>query len=78
MTAQVGIRGRMDETKPPQQDDHVERRDRRLGNIVLLVVFLVVAGAGVWLVNAMLDARAVDDCLAQGRRNCAPIEVPAR
>ncbi len=50
----------------------------RLANIVLLVVFLVVAGAGVWLVNAMLDARAVDDCLAQGRRNCAPIEVPAR
>ena len=68
---------RMDETKPRQQDDHAER-DRRRGNIALLVVFLVVAGAGVWLVNAMLDARAVDDCLAQGRRNCAPIEVPAR
>ena len=67
----------MDETKPRQQDDHAER-DRRRGNIALLVVFLVVAGAGVWLVNAMLDARAVDDCLAQGRRNCAPIEVPAR
>ena len=69
----------MDESKPPKHDDHVERdRDRHLGNIALLIVFVVVVGAGVWLVNAMLDARAVDDCLAQGRRNCAPIEVPAR
>ncbi len=67
----------MDESKPSKHDDHVER-DRHRGNIALLVVFLVVAGAGVWLVNALLDARAVDDCLAQGRRNCAPIEVPAR
>jgi hypothetical protein len=70
----------MDETKPPQQDEHLEsERDRRLANVALLVVFLVVAGAGVWLVNALLDARAIDDCLAQGRRNCAsPIEVPPR
>jgi hypothetical protein len=70
---------RMDQPKPPVQDEYVEsERDRRLANIVLLVVFIVVAGAGVWLVNAMLDARAIDDCLAQGRRNCAPIEVPPR
>jgi hypothetical protein len=26
----------------------------------------------------MFDQRVLDDCLAQGRRNCAPIDVPAR
>jgi hypothetical protein len=69
----------MDQPKPSAEEEYVEsERERRLANIVLLVAFAVIAGAGVWLVNAMLDARAIDDCLAQGRRNCAPIEVPPR
>ena len=74
----------MDQPKRPAQDEpardkYVEsERDRRLANIVLLAAFIIVAGIGVWLVNAMLDARAIDDCVAQGRRNCAPIEVPPR
>jgi hypothetical protein len=63
----------------PARDKYAEsERDRRLANIVLLAVFIIVAGIGVWLVNAMLDARAVDDCLAQGRRYCASIDVPPR
>jgi hypothetical protein len=69
----------MAETEPPHPDEYrASERERRLGNIVLLAVFIVVAGIGVWLVNAMLDARSIDDCIAQGRRNCAPIEVPPR
>jgi hypothetical protein len=39
----------------------------------------VITGAGLWLVNAMVAQRDIDNCLAQGRRNCAaPIEAPAR
>ena len=70
----------MDEPKPPQQEEYVEsERDRRIANAVLLVFFIVVVGAGIWLANAMLDQRKLDDCMAQGRRNCAPpIDVPAR
>ncbi len=43
-----------------------------------LVFFVVVVGIGIWLVNAMVDHRKLDDCLATGRRNCAPIDTPAR
>jgi hypothetical protein len=69
----------MDEPRPPKQEDDVEsERDRRLANVVILAFFLVVVGAGVWLANAMIDYRKIDDCMAQGRRNCAPIDVPAR
>ena len=32
----------------------------------------------VWLVNALVDARKADDCIAQGRRNCNPIDVRSR
>jgi hypothetical protein len=28
--------------------------------------------------NTMATQRDVDDCLAQGRRNCAPVDAPPR
>jgi hypothetical protein len=40
---------------------------------------LVLIGGGIWLANAMFEQRALDDCIAQGRRNCAPaIDAPGR
>jgi hypothetical protein len=53
-------------------------KDRRNANILLLLFFVVLIGGGVWLVNALIEQRAMDNCLAQGRRNCAPVEAPAR
>jgi hypothetical protein len=66
------------EREPRAQDDAESERDRRVTNIFLLVFFVAVVGAGIWLVNAMIDHRKLDDCVAQGRRNCAPIDVPSR
>ena len=46
---------------------------------LLLFFLLLVVGGGIWLANAMFEQRALDDCMAQGRRNCAPpIDTPAR
>jgi hypothetical protein len=68
-----------DEPQTPKPEEYVETaRDRRLANIVLLLLLVVIVGGGIWLANAMLDQRVLDDCLAQGRRNCAPIVAPAR
>ena len=53
-----------------------EARDRRAANIFLLVAGAVLVGVGVWLANAMIDARRADDCMSSGRRNCNLIEVP--
>ena len=65
----------MSETRDPQDEDESERRT---ANIVLAVGFIVLVGGGVWLANAMIDAKKADDCLSSGRRNCSPIEAPAR
>jgi hypothetical protein len=69
----------MDDEKRPSSDREPESAaDRRLANIVLVVLLAVLIGGGVWLANAMYEQRQLDDCLAQGRRNCAPLEVPTR
>jgi len=61
-----------------QDPDEESERDRRLANIVLAVGFVVLVGAGIWLANAMIDARKADECISSGRRNCVPIQVPPR
>ena len=50
--------------------------ERRSGNLVLLVFFVVVVGIGLWLVNALFETRRVDDCIAQRASNCNSIDVP--
>jgi len=64
----------MSERPPERESDN----ERQRANLVLLVFFVVIVGIGVWLVNALIDARNADDCIAQGRRNCSPIEAPPR
>ena len=62
----------MDERLPKKESDAA----RRSGNLVLLAFFVIIVGIGLWLVNAMVDARRIDDCISQNLRNCNPIEVP--
>jgi hypothetical protein len=62
-----------------REDGYVEtERDRRIANIVLLAFAVVLIGGGIWLVNAMFEQRQLDDCMAQGRTNCAPVDTPRR
>jgi hypothetical protein len=69
----------MDEPKSQQQDRYVETdRDRWIANAILLALLVAVVGGGIWLANAMFDQRMLDDCVAQGRTNCAPVDAPAR
>ena len=62
--------------QPP--DDEENERDRRTANIFLLAAAILVVGGGIWLVNAMVDARKSEECFESGRRNCNPIDIPAR
>jgi hypothetical protein len=67
--------------EPPEDQDnrHGNREgNRNLENAVMLGFFVVLVAAGVWLLGTMADIRKVQDCAAQGRRNCATIEVPDR
>jgi hypothetical protein len=66
-------------TEPQQPpDDEEDERDRRTANIFLLAAAILVVGGGIWLVNAMVDARKSEECFESGRRNCNPVNVPDR
>jgi len=69
---------RVTEKSTPEERDPEDEDDRKLANIVLVVGFIVLVAGGIWLANAMIDARKADECISSGRRNCTPIEAPAR
>jgi len=60
----------------PEPDD--PERERRLGNIIIVVGLALLLGIGWWLADAMYLARKADDCLSSGRRNCTQVDTPMR
>jgi hypothetical protein len=50
----------------------------RAANIFLVVAGILIVGGGIWLVNALVDARKAEECFESGRRNCNPIALPER
>lgn len=59
------------------QDEFIDYRQRMLMNVIALAVVAVLVGTGVWLADTIADMQRDQDCVMQGRVNCAPIEVPA-
>jgi hypothetical protein len=65
-------------SRPSHSGDAPETEsERRLTNILIVGFILFVIGAGLWLSDALLEARRIDECVSSGRRNCAPIAAPA-
>jgi len=53
--------------------DH-EHDPGRIRQIVAAVILLaVLVGGGLWLTGALRGTTAIQDCVAAGRTNCAPI-----
>jgi hypothetical protein len=61
-----------------KQPDPPEEGNRAVENAVMAGFFVVLVAAGIWLLGTMADVRKAQDCAAQGRRNCATIDVPER
>ena len=57
------------------EDDDRETDDRRTAALMGLVVVLSLAIVGVVLVRDLGAESKLEDCLMQGRTNCAPVEI---
>jgi hypothetical protein len=55
-----------------------EEEARRTGALMGFIVVLVLAIAGVLLVQELGNKSRLEDCLMSGRKNCAPIDAPPR
>ncbi len=60
----------MSEDRNPEPSPH-----RALIGLIAIVVLVVVV---LFIVHRLDQAAKMQDCIASGRTNCAPIEVPAR
>lgn len=61
-----------------RQNEIEEGEARRTSASMGVIVILLLAIAGVWLVRELRAQSQLEDCVMQGRRNCIPIEAPSR
>jgi hypothetical protein len=60
--------------RQPPDDEGQSPRSRALIGLIVVAVLVV---AAVYLVHALREESAREDCLMSGRSNCAPIDIPA-
>ena len=71
-----GVNHRKPNAPQDARDPPETESERRLVNLLIVGFILFILGAGLWLGDALLEARRMDECISSGRRNCAPIAVP--
>jgi len=59
-----------------EQDEPINYRQRMIMNLIALAILALLVGLGVWIADTITDLQRQQDCLMQGRSNCAPIELP--
>jgi hypothetical protein len=58
------------------RDDVVDYRRRALMNVIAVAIVTLLVGAGVWIADTIANIQRDQDCVIQGRSNCAPLELP--
>jgi hypothetical protein len=59
-----------------EQDEPPDDRTRTLMNVVAVGIAAFLVAAGVWVADVISDVDRIQDCVMQGRINCAPIQLP--
>jgi hypothetical protein len=59
-----------------RDDIVINYRHRALMNLIALAIVTCLVGAGVWIADTIAAIQRDQDCVIQGRSNCAPVELP--
>lgn len=59
-----------------EHDEPIDYRHRAIMNLIAVAILILLVGLGVWIADTIADLQREQDCLMQGRSNCAPIEMP--
>jgi hypothetical protein len=77
--AEADDEGLLDDLSRYEQEsdeEPVNYARRMLMNLIAIAVVAILIGVGVWLADTIAQMERDQDCVLQGRHNCAPIEVP--
>jgi len=58
-----------------EEDENINYPQRMLMNGIAVAVVAMLIGVGVWLADTIADMERDQDCVLQGRQNCAPVEI---
>jgi len=64
-----------DLTRYEDEDRNIDYRHRMLMNVIAVLVVSLLVGLGVWIADTIAAMEKAQDCIMQGRQNCAPIKV---
>jgi hypothetical protein len=62
----------------PAEDEHINYRHRMMMNLIAVAVIVLLIGSGVWIADTIAAMERDEDCVMQGRQNCAPVDIPVR
>ena len=62
--------------EPPGRDEDEARQHRVFVNLAAAIALILLAAGAFWLLKAMNDRRALENCLNAGRRNCGELIAP--
>ncbi|HTT84976.1 MAG TPA: hypothetical protein VMF67_15980 [Rhizomicrobium sp.] len=62
---------------PPPDDEDEDDGERQRSFVIALVAIIVIVVIGFFLVWKMWQNEKLQECLMTGRRDCAPIDIPA-
>jgi hypothetical protein len=65
------------ERDPEEEEENINYPRRMLMNAIAAAVVTILIGVGVWLADTIAEMERNQDCVLQGRQNCAPIEIAA-
>jgi hypothetical protein len=60
-----------------EEDEGINYPQRMLMNAIAVAIVTLLIGVGVWLADTIGKMEREQDCVLQGRQNCAPIEIAA-
>jgi len=58
-----------------EQEEPIDYRQRMLMNTIAVAIVVLLIGAGVWIADTITGMDRDQDCVMQGRGNCAPFEA---
>ena len=68
----------LDDMAQYEEEAPIDYRQRMLINLIAVGIVSALICVGVWIADTISEMQKAQDCIMQGRQNCAPIQMPLK